>query len=182
MVKPQEHLPNLKVYMVSFFCCFALVFSRFLLVKKILLNKKSCFTKHHCFPCAFLFFSVFYLVVSSFVICLNKFLRVSFFLFFVLFKWLPFYLVWIYKKNSGNFGGPFGAIMADRGPSRPRHPHLEAFADLRSPHESSGARPRTEFQQFSIKKCERFSIRCFQILHLSDFKLRVWMSYQVIKL
>ena len=57
-------------------------------------------------------------------------------------------------ENSGNVGGPFGAIMADRGPSRPRHPHLEVFADLRSPHESSGARLETDFGHFR-EKCER---------------------------
>ena len=45
--------------------------------------------------------------------------------------------------------------MADRGPSRPRHPHLEVFADLRSPHESSGARLETDFGHFR-EKCERF--------------------------
>ena len=46
--------------------------------------------------------------------------------------------------------------MADRGPSRPRHPHLEVFADLRSPHESSGARLETDFGLFVCEKCERF--------------------------
>ena len=43
--------------------------------------------------------------------------------------------------------------MADREPSRARHPHLEVFADLRSPHESSGARLETDFGHFR-EKCE----------------------------
>ena len=47
------------------------------------------------------------------------------------------------------FGGPFVAIIADRVPSRARHPHLEVFADLRSPHESSGARLGTDFRSCS---------------------------------
>ena len=54
--------------------------------------------------------------------------------------------------------------MADRGPSRPRHPHLEVFADLRSPHESSGARLETDFGHF-CEKCERF-------LNFSNFALK----------
>ena len=61
-------------------------------------------------------------------------------------------------------GGPFGAIIADRRPSRPRHPHLEVFADLRSPHESSGARLETDFAHF-CEKCERF-------LNFSNFALK----------
>ena len=54
--------------------------------------------------------------------------------------------------------------MADRGLSRPRHPHLEVFADLRSPHESSGARLETDFGHFR-EKCER----CLNFL---DFALK----------
>ena len=78
---------------------------------------------------------------------------------------------------SGNFGGPFGAIMADWGPSRPRHPHLEVFADLRSPHESSGARLETDFGHFR-EKCER--ILNFSNWHLRNLEFRVWISYQKI--
>ena len=54
--------------------------------------------------------------------------------------------------------------MADRVPSRPRHPHLEVFADLRSPHESSGARLETDFGHF-CEKCER-------LLNFSNFALK----------
>ena len=54
--------------------------------------------------------------------------------------------------------------MADWGPSRPRHPHLEVFADLRPPHESSGARLETDFGYF-CEKCERF-------LNFSNFALK----------
>ena len=58
--------------------------------------------------------------------------------------------------------------MADRGPSRPRHPHLEVFVDLRSPHESSGARLETDFGHF-CEKCER----CLIFSNFALKKLRV---------
>ena len=54
--------------------------------------------------------------------------------------------------------------MADRGPSGPRHPHLEVFADLRSPHESCGARLETDFGHL-CEKCER-------LLNCSNFALK----------
>ena len=59
--------------------------------------------------------------------------------------------------------------MADRGLSRPRHPHPEVFADLRSPHESSGARLETDFGRFR-EKCERFLI--FSNFALKKFRLQ----------
>ena len=49
----------------------------------------------------------------------------------------------------GNFGGSFGAIMADRVPSGPPQPAPDGFPDLRRPHESSGAYLGACFRSFS---------------------------------
>ena len=48
-----------------------------------------------------------------------------------------------------NFGGLFGAIIADWGPSGPRQPAPDGFPDLRRPHESSGAYLGACFRSFS---------------------------------
>ena len=46
-------------------------------------------------------------------------------------------------------GSPFGAIMADLGPSRPHHPPKEGFPAPRFSRESSGARLGPDFRSFS---------------------------------
>ena len=47
--------------------------------------------------------------------------------------------LWMFDVIVGDFGGPFGAIIADRGPPGPRQLAPEGFRDLRRPHESSEA-------------------------------------------
>ena len=55
----------------------------------------------------------------------------------------------IFEVIFGNFGGSFGAIIADWGPSGPRQPDPDGFPDLRRPHESSGAYLGACFRLFS---------------------------------
>ena len=56
---------------------------------------------------------------------------------------------WVFDAFLVNVGGPFGAVMADPGPSRPCQTALEGFSDLDRPHESSGAHLGTSFRSFS---------------------------------
>ena len=55
----------------------------------------------------------------------------------------------IFEVIFGNFGGSFGAIIADWGPSGPRQLDPDGFPDLRRPHESSGAYLGACFRSFS---------------------------------
>ena len=56
------------------------------------------------------------------------------------------------------FGRPFGAIMADSGPSRPRQPPRDGFAAPEFFRESSGARLGAVFRPFSreVRRILRF--------------------------
>ena len=57
----------------------------------------------------------------------------------------------LFLQFPGNFGGPFGAIMDDRGPSGLRQAAPDGFPDLRRPHESSGAYLGARFLSFSLR-------------------------------
>ena len=73
-----------------------------------------------------------------------------------------------------NFGGLFGAIMIDSGPSRPRHPSWGRFLVPDSVRESSGACLGAHFRPISR---EVLTILIFSILHLRTSGFRVLISY-----